>query len=255
MITLVLVDRDLAVLKAAEEIGWHRAINVSDHPVNISNLHLAPGTALVAPGTSLGLRSHGIDASIVERFVGIKQKVKQAIDALGHKTTDGRAYCPIGKAVSVPTDMTKNVSIILAPVMWEEPFSLSEKCTTNNPYHAMYAALTEASRIGIHTLYVTCMGKGLGGMTAQQAIIIMKQAHEDFLESKMPRWSLREIVTQQPKLYPTNEAFKNAKLEIHDSFMCHDGLSDNKKKNDKIDLVQKMLETAIALLDEIRSAA
>ena len=159
---IILVDRFKSLVDAAGKIGW----DVEKHAfTDIKDVPMEKGYAFVSPANSLGFMDGGIDYVLSRvMFKDIEPKVKSAFKQLGYISELGRPYCPIGKAVRVPTEF-QGIYLIAAPTMWLP----QDVHKTNNAYHAMYAILKECDE-SVQTLVVPGLCTGCGMMTAMDAI-------------------------------------------------------------------------------------
>lgn len=196
---VTLVDICGSLATAAQAVGW--GVNVRAW-TDIRDIDIAPGTAFVSPANSLGFMDGGIDYTLSRlMFPGVEARVKRAIADEGVRTLLGRPFLPIGRTVIVPTQH-RGVSLISAPTMWLP--QVVQK--THNPYHAMYAIMRDAtSRPEITNVVVPGLCTGCGEMPAEDAVKLMTMAHDDFLAGRPPRWTLQQIVDEQPNYYQNTE--------------------------------------------------
>jgi O-acetyl-ADP-ribose deacetylase (regulator of RNase III) len=134
--------------------------------------------AFVSPANSLGFMDGGIDLHLSRTILpGIEGKVKRAIRDIGHTTSIGRAYLPVGSAIYVAHDNSSG--LIVAPTM----FLPHPVRGTKNAYHSFYAAL-KVWKVACPTwdLVVTSHCCGVGGMPVTEAAAQMFGAYRDFLK-------------------------------------------------------------------------
>lgn len=131
--------------------------------------------AFVSPANSLGFMDGGIDLHLSRTILpGIETKVKRAIRDIGHTTSIGRAYLPVGSALYVEHDASS--ALIVAPTMFL-PHNVGK---TRNAYHSFYAALKIwKATCPSWTLVVTSHCCGVGGMSGPEAAKQMRDAYLD----------------------------------------------------------------------------
>jgi len=157
--------------------------------------------AYVAPCDSFGMMNNGVN-TILSRvlFPGIDRSVKDSFSKVGVLTSNGIPYCPIGKAVTVPT-FIPYVQLIATPIYWV----YQNVKHTHNAYHAMYAILEEAyqekNRIDIMVIPIFCTEEGISSIESMRQ---MKMAYDDFQRSIPPRWNYVKIIKEQPILNINN---------------------------------------------------
>jgi O-acetyl-ADP-ribose deacetylase (regulator of RNase III) len=200
-IRLVLVDLHGSVADAARKLGWH--VDEILPYTSVADVPREPGTAFVSPANSMGFMDGGIDF-ILSRimFPGVEERVKASFACLGSTTLLGRPYLPIGRATVVPAHQDSGVMLVAAPTMWM-PHDVRG---THNAYHAMYAVLRAAAeQESIHTVVTSGLCTGCGMMPPEQAVAQMRDAHMDFLQGRGPRYTLDDIVAEQPAVYENTE--------------------------------------------------
>ena len=198
-VKVTLVDIHGSLAAAACLKGWS---NIETRAwTDVKDVPQSPGTVFVSPANSIGFMDGGIDYVLSRiMFPGIEERVKAAFALKGKTTLLGRPYCPIGEAVSVPTQV-KGVSLIAAPTMWLP----QDVHLTHNAYHAMYAILRETVSIGAKEVIVPGLCTGCGMMKPHTAIEQMMQAHSDILNGVHPRYTNEEIIKEQPCWYENTE--------------------------------------------------
>ena len=207
---ITLVDLHESIVDAAIKLGWS---DINTLPrTDIKTVPYKSNCAFVSPANSIGFMDGGIDYVLSRTmFPGIEDKVKAAFRSKGHVNILGRPYLPIGNAITVETQYT-NVYLISAPTMYL-PQDVRE---THNAYHAMYAILHEAKKNKIEHLYLCGLCTGYGKMTPEVAIKQMHDAYLDFLNNIPSKYTMEQIIDEQPKVYMNTE-FKEIHLsEIKD---------------------------------------
>ena len=199
---LVLVDLHGSVADAARKLGW--CVDEIMPYTSVADVPREPGTAFVSPANSMGFMDGGIDFVLSRiMFPGVEERVKASFARLGTTTLLGRPYLPIGRATVVPaTQDDGGVMLVAAPTMWMP----QDVRGTHNAYHAMYAVLRAAAdHQGIHTVVTSGLCTGCGMMLPEQAVAQMRDAHEDFVHGRGPRYTLDDIVAEQPAVYENTE--------------------------------------------------
>lgn len=197
---ITLVDLHGTLVTVAQRIGWSN-IELRGW-TDIREIKPEPGMAFVSPANSLGFMDGGIDYVLSRiMFPSIEDKVKAAFKKEGHTSLLGRAYLPIGKAVSVKTQYS-DTYLIAAPTMWLP----QDVRGTNNAYHAMYAILKEAScNKSIQHIILCGLCTGCGMVIPEEAVRQMYLAFQDFTSGYQPRYSQEQIVQEQPCVYMNTE--------------------------------------------------
>ncbi len=145
------------------------------------------GRAFVSPANSLGVMDGGIDMVLSrEMFPGCEPKVKEMIQALGHKSQVGRPYLRVGSALWF--HVGPQTVLISAPTMFL-PHDVSD---SQNARWAMEAILVAGKKIYeatngiIHTLVVTSLCCGVGRMDPEQSAIQCRAALRNFEVNEVP---------------------------------------------------------------------
>ena len=205
VLDVTLVDLDGSLTDAAKRSGWledARRTVLSHHDVR--QVELAPGTAFVCPGNSLGVMDSGVAFTLSRVvFPGIEARVREAFERLGERTASGCPFLPIGRAAVVATQH-RDVFLIAAPSMW----TTQDVRGTRNAYHATYAALSAASDEDrrIRRIVVPGVGTGRGMLAADEALRQMTLAHDDFVSGRGRRYTRNEIESEQ-RPWPENAEF------------------------------------------------
>lgn len=95
----------------------------------------AQGVAYVSPANSAGWMDGGLDAVYCEMFPGVQERVQASIRRVGLRTAGGRAYLPVGSALTVR--LPCGSSLVCAPTM----FRPADVSRTRHAYRAGVAAL------------------------------------------------------------------------------------------------------------------
>ncbi len=202
---VTLVDLGGSLSVAAKRCGW------LEHPLrevlpacDVRDVEQAPGTAFVSPCNSVGLMDGGVDFTLSRvMFPGVEARVRSAFERFGERTADGRAFMPIGCAVTVKTQR-EGVTLVAAPAMW----TTQDVRGTRNAYHATYAALAEAAEDPkVRRVVFPGMGTGRGMLAADEALRQMTLAHEDFAAGRGQRYTRNEIEAEQ-RQWPENAEFR-----------------------------------------------
>lgn len=216
-ITLVDVQSDLAsawtqTRPSAVSVPVQIAANTS-----VAAIPKCPGTAFVSPANSLGFMDGGVDLEYMRMFPGIQERVQAAIRDHGQTTFLGRAFLPIGSALVIPTSgKNEETFLVCAPTM----FLPCDVSCTHNAYHATYAATRACLEHGgvVSHLVIPGMATGIGRIPSTEAASQMWNAVLDALAAKPQRYSIEEIVHEQPLVYSYREYFEtyhaDSKLDL-----------------------------------------
>ncbi len=159
-------------------------------------------TAFVSPANCLGFMDGGIDFVYSRKmFLGCELEVKKVIKNLGHTTSLGRNYFPIGSAFCI--EVGESTGLICAPTMFL-PHNVS---TTRNAYLSFLASLLVFQKINMYklhkftTLVITSHCCGYGKMNEVESAKQMYQAYQDFLSGNHPPDSSNLNYVVQMPLY------------------------------------------------------
>lgn len=170
-VTLHLVDFELALVQAWEEVFWDcQRVTAAQ-----GNILSARGDALVSPANSFGYMDGGLDLAITEKFGwGLEARVRQRL----LEEHDGEL--PVGQAIVVETEDEETPWLVSAPTM-RVPMRVDQ---TANAYLALRAVLRAVrghnASGGARIERIVCpgLGTGNGAMPAHRCAWQMREAWE-----------------------------------------------------------------------------
>lgn len=169
------------------------------------------GVAYVSPANSFLFMDGGIDWVYSRMmFPNLERHVKREARKACPKTSLGRPFLPIGKAMllSIPGSQA---AMVMSPTM----FFPQDVRGTNNAYHATYAAVRCALDSGcVSHLVIPGMCTGIGKMVFDQAAQQMSDAINDALAGKEARYTEEQIRLEQPMNYANKEYFDTYGIDI-----------------------------------------
>lgn len=172
------------------------------------------GTAYVSPANSFLFMDGGIDWVYSRMmFPGLEKHVQREARWSLPKTSLGRAFLPVGKAMllSIPGSPA---CMVMAPTMF---FPQDVGCT-HNAYHATYAAVSCALESGcVSHLVVPGMCTGIGKMVVDEAASQMSVAIEDVLGGRPQKYTDEQVILEQPMNYANKEYFDTYGIDISKS--------------------------------------
>lgn len=188
--------------------------NVELVNASVTSVPAEHGTAYVSPANSFLFMDGGIDWVYSRMmFPGLERHVQREARRSLPKTSLGRPFLPVGKAMllSIPGSPA---CIIMAPTMF---FPQDVRCT-HNAYHATYAAVRCALGSGcVSHLVLPGMCTGIGKMVSIEAAAQMSSAIEDALEDRTPRYTEEQVRLEQPMNYANKEYFDTYGIDISKS--------------------------------------
>ena len=121
---------------------------------------------IVSPANSFGFMNGGIDKVYMGLFKGIQMTVQNRIVGFTNTINLGKAYLPIGSAITVPTGNPKCPNLICAPTM-----HLPGNIRNTNNIFLCFTALIYLSKMNPSSI-IACpgLGTGVGALTPKYAV-------------------------------------------------------------------------------------
>jgi len=164
MKNIIIFDINSDFIKEAERLSKYGITIIKSDVENLINTKKID--AIVSPANSFGFMNGGIDKIYMNLFKDIQKIVQNKINDFAFGSNFGKAYLPIGSAITLQTGNSKCPNLICAPTMY-----LPGNIQNTNNVFLCFIALIYLAKMNMSSI-IACpgLGTGVGMLTPKYAI-------------------------------------------------------------------------------------